>query len=159
MPLSIEQTLMLLATAPKRLVELTSELPPERLQAAPGEDEWSAIEVLTHLRSCADVWGGGIARILAEERPTIRAVSPRSWVKQAEYRRQDFRSSLRAFTEQRGDLLAILEPLPPERWACSAIVKRGRAILEWSVFDYAERLANHESIHLEQIERLVSEGF
>jgi hypothetical protein len=32
--------------------------------AALALSEWSAVEVLAHLRACGDVWGGCIARIL-----------------------------------------------------------------------------------------------
>jgi hypothetical protein len=37
---------------------------PAELLATPGPDEWSANDVLAHLRACSDVWGGHIAAIL-----------------------------------------------------------------------------------------------
>ena len=153
--LTIEQVLTLLAQTPLRLAAVTVGLAPTQLRTDPGPDEWSAIDVLAHLRSCADVWGGCIATMLAEDRPTLRAVNPRSWIEQTDYRDLDFGSSLCAFTEQRAELLAVLEPLPPEAWSRAATVKGAGAVLERTVLTYGQKLAQHERAHVKQIERLV----
>jgi len=76
--LTTEQVLALLAEAPTRIAALTAGVSPAQLRHAPTRDEWSANEVLAHLRSCADVWGSCIATIIAEDRPTIRAINPRT---------------------------------------------------------------------------------
>lgn len=152
---AIEQVLALLAVTPPRLAELTAGVAQARLHTNPDHDEWSANDVLAHLRSCADVWGSCIATILAEDSPTLRAVSPRSWIEQTNYRDLKFRPSLRAFTAQRAGLLAILEPLSEERWSRSATVTGAGRPLQRSVLSYADRLARHETQHIEQIERIV----
>jgi DinB superfamily len=72
-PLTIKQMLTMLSEMPARIAALTSGLAPDKLHAAPNPGEWSANDVLAHLRSCADVWGNYIATIVAEDRPTIRA--------------------------------------------------------------------------------------
>src|SRR5829696_3639945 len=107
---------------PPRLEALTAGLTAAQLQTAPNEDEWSANDVLAHLRACADVWGGCIAAMIAENMPTLRAVNPRTWIKQTDYRDQEFLPSLRAFAVQRAELLSVLEPLPPEGWSRAAAV-------------------------------------
>jgi hypothetical protein len=152
---SIEEVLSLLAETPTRLAALTDGLAPAQLRSVPGLDEWSANDVLAHLRSCADMWGGYMMRILAEDRPTMRVVNPRAWIKQTDYPALEFAPSLRAFTTQRAALLAILEPLPPEVWARTATVTGAGSPLERTVLDYADRLARHEQPHIKQIERIV----
>src|SRR4029078_11057977 len=87
---SVEQILNVLAETPARIAALTADLTPEQLRTAPGEREWSVSEVLAHLRSCADVWGVCIARILAEEHPTLRAIDPRARTLQTDYPAQEF---------------------------------------------------------------------
>src|SRR4051794_25524876 len=99
--LATEQVLSLLAETPPRLEALTVGLAPADLRSTPSDDAWSANDVLAHLRACADVWGGCIATIIAGEQPTLRAVNPRSWIKQTDYRELEFRPSLRAFIVQR----------------------------------------------------------
>jgi DinB family protein len=92
--------------------------------------------------------------MIAEDRPTLRAVNPRTWIKQTNYLDLEFRLSLRAFTTQRAELMALLEPLPPEGWARAATVTGAGAVLERTVLSYAQWLAVHERPHLKQIERI-----
>jgi hypothetical protein len=154
-PLTIEQALTLLAETPRRLDALTEGLEPVLLRTSPGQDDWSANDVLVHLRACADVWGGCIAAIMDEDRPTLRGMDPRHWSKQADYRELAFRPSLRDFATQRAELLAVLEPLPPEGWARTATVMAWGTPYERTVLSYAQRLAVHERPHIKQVARNV----
>ena len=151
---SIEQLLTILTDTPRRIAEITADVPDAALHAAPI-DEWSANDVLAHLRSCADVWGGCIARMLAEERPTLRAVNPRTWIKSTDYTDLAFQPSLQAFAAQRDALLPMLQRLTPRDWSRVAIVLGGGSPLELTVLDYAQRLARHERPHVKQIRRVV----
>ena len=112
--------------------------------------------MLAHLRACADVWGDCIAAIIAKDRPTLRAVNPTTWIKKTDYLALEFRPSLRSFATQRADLLAVLEPLPPEGWARTATVTGAGKVLERTVLSYAQWLARHERTHVKQIERIVN---
>ena len=154
--LTIEQILAMLAAGPARIAEYTAGLTQSQLHAAPGSGEWSANEVLAHLRSCADVWGSCMLTIINQDNPTIRAVNPRTWIKSTDYLEQDFQPSLQAFTEQRAELLAILEPLKPNVWSRSARVTGAGKALERTVHTYAESIAIHERPHLKQIKRIAS---
>jgi hypothetical protein len=154
--LTIEQVLTLLAEAPPRIAALTAGLAPAQLHTAPNQDEWSANDVLAHLRSCGDVWGDCIATIIHQDRPTIRAVNPRTWIKKTDYLEQKFPPSLQAFTAQRTDLLAVLERLAPEDWSRAATVTGVGKPLVRTVHYYAESLVIHERPHLKQIQRIVN---
>ena len=149
--LAIDRVLTLLAETPTRLAALTADLSPEEVQMRPTLDEWSASVVLAHLRACADVWGNCIMTIIAQDRPTLRAVSPRTWIKQTDYPDLAFRPSLGAFTAQRAELLVVLSPLPIDTWERSARVSTVGKVLEPTVLSYAERLLVHERSHIKQI--------
>lgn len=153
--LTIEQLLTLLAETPPRIAAFTAGLAPAELQRRPKHDEWSANDVLAHLRACADVWGKCIAAIIAEDRPTLRAVNPRTWIKNTNYLDLAFRPSLRAFASQRAELLGVLEPLPLQAWSRTASVTGAGKLLERSVLFYAQWLARHERPHVKQVERIV----
>ena len=155
-PLTIEQVLTLLGETPRRIAALTAGLAPAQLRTAPGHDEWSANDVLAHLRACADVRGNCIPAILAEDTPTLRAVDPRTWIKQTDYLELEFRPSLRSFATQRAELLAVLEPLPLEGWSRAATVTGAGRVLERTVLFYAQWLARHERPHVKQVERIVN---
>lgn len=154
--LTIEQVLTRLAEHPPRIAALIEGLIPAQLRTRPSPDEWSANDVLAHLRSCADVWGNYIRMILTEDRPRIRAVSPRTWIKRTDYPELEFSSSFHAFTTQRADLLAVLESLPSEAWSRAASVTGVGKVIERTVRDYATRLVIHERPHVKQIEHIVN---
>ena len=154
--LTNEQILAILTETPLCIASLTAGLVPDRLRVALAEGEWSANEVLAHLRACADVWGKCIVAMLTEDRPTLRAVNPRTWIKKTDYRAQEFQPSLRAFAAQRADLLAVLEPIAPEDWSRAATVTGAGNVLERTVLTYAQWMARHERPHVKQIEEIVS---
>jgi hypothetical protein len=154
-PLSNQQLLTMLAAAPARIAGLTAGLAPALLQESLAPDQWSANQVLAHLRACADMWGDCISAIIVHDHPTLRAINPRTWIDKTDYREQAFEPSLQVYTNQRAALVATLEPLAPEDWARVATVTGAGKPLELTVRSYAERLAVHERPHLKQIERIV----
>jgi hypothetical protein len=154
--LIIEQILTALAETPPRIAELTIGLTSAQLHAAPSPGEWSANDVLAHLRACADVWGDCIVTIIHQDTPTLRAVNPRTWIKKTDYREQEFKPSLQAFTTQRAGLLAVLKPLAPDDWSRMATVTGAGKVLERTVHTYVQWLAGHERPHLKQIKRIAS---
>ena len=154
-PLSIEQILTLLADGPRHIARLTDGVPPDRLHAAPEVGEWSANEILAHLRACSDVWGGNILRILAEDQPRLRGMHPRVWMRKTDYPDLEFGPSFAAYTSQRSDLMTVLDPLPSEAWERAGSVRdTGGQVVERSALFYADKLARHEQTHVEQIERI-----
>ncbi len=88
--LTTDQVLAALAEHPKAIAALTAGLPRARLHGSPSRGEWSLNDVLAHLRSCSDMWGKYIATIIAEDRPTIRAMNPTTWIKSTNYPELDF---------------------------------------------------------------------
>jgi DinB superfamily len=153
--LTLEQILIQLPETPRQLATITEGVTPANLQMRPAPGEWSANEVLAHLRACADVWGNHIVRIIKEDKPAWVAVNPRSWIEKTDYAGLKFAPSLRAFTKQRADLMAALGPLPRKGWARVAVVSGGGPTCERTVLYYAERLARHERAHVNQLGRMV----
>jgi hypothetical protein len=152
----IERILAQLAETPQRLAVLTSGLDYARLHTAPDHDTWSAQAILAHLRSCADVWGKSILAMITEDKPTLRYVSPRTWIRKTDYLEQEFHSSLQAFTGQRTALLASLNALAGADWARAAIFTGTVKGRDQTVFSYARRIVEHERQHLDQIESVLN---
>ena len=82
--LTIDEIMDILRTTVPRLEELTDRIPPARLQVAP-DDDWSVNDVLAHLRACHDVLGGSVLRILREDHPAWKRMSPRTWMRRTDY--------------------------------------------------------------------------
>jgi hypothetical protein len=153
--MTIEQILSILRDTPERFTGLTGELTEAELHSAPEPGEWSVTEIAAHLRSCADVWGQAIEAIAVTDHPTIRAVSPTTWIKSTDYRELAFASSWRAFGKQRDQLLALLGQLPDQAWSRRATVLGGGRPVDLTVHSYADRLARHERTHGKQVAKTV----
>jgi len=134
---------------------LTEGITEAQLHTAPSEGEWSANDVLAHLRACQDVWGGYIERMVAEETPTIRVVSPRNYIRRTDYLTLDFAPSLHAFTQARAELMALLKSLATEAWQRTCIATGAGRPNNRSVRGEGDALARHERAHLRQIEAVV----
>ena len=113
-------------------------------------------DVLAHLRSCADARGDFIWAILAEDRPTLRAINPTTWIEQTDYRELEFAPSFRSFARQRARLLRLLRSLSEKGWTRTAIVTGGGPARERTVLFYAQWVARHERPHVKQIARIVN---
>jgi hypothetical protein len=155
LPTDSATLLKLLVASPRRIAKATKGRQEEELRRKPAPDSWSATEVLAHLRACADVWGSSIVAMLTQERPTLRYVSPRAWIRKTNYTELDFATSFRAYANQRKELLKELQALPQDRWLRGASVKQATKRREETVLSYAERIARHEAGHCEQIERIL----
>ena len=145
----------MLKTTPRRIASASRGLSDKELNWKPAADSWSANEVLAHLRACADVWGGSIIKILKQDNPTFRYVSPRTWIRKANYLDLDFKASFLAFRKQREDLLKVLQSVPQEDWLRGAKVRAATKLREETVLGYAQRLGGHEARHCEQIDRIL----
>src|SRR5690606_2013463 len=153
--LPINTILSRLAEYPQRIHAVTADLSEAKLHTHPAPDEWSANDVLAHVRACADVWGSYIARILSQDRPAIQAVSPRRYIDQTDYLEQEFTASLQAVTAQRAKLLEVLPVWAAEGWERQAIVTGvGNAIVR-TLRSYSDRMTRHEREHVHQTEQLV----
>jgi hypothetical protein len=154
--LTTEQILSLLTVAPTHIAKATAGLTPAQLRTCPELGEWSANDVLAHLRACADVWGRDMARILAEDEPTIRAVNPRTWISQTDYPELAFHPSLRRYTTQRKTLLRLLTPLTAAQWSRCATITGAGAPLRKTALSYGDRMARHERAHVKQIQQIAA---
>lgn len=151
----IENVLGLLAAMPRRIASLSRGVEISQLHFRPDPDSWSANDVLAHLRACADVWGKSIVKMITLDHPSLRYVSPRSWIRKTDYLELEFRGSLKAFTDQRRELLKALGSLAIKDWSRSATITTQTRDREETVHNYARQIAEHESAHCQQIEAVL----
>ena len=154
--MTVPQVLDQLRATPLRLRESTVGVAADVLRTPPAPGEWSANDVLAHLRACSDKWGGCATRIVTEDRPQLRKTEPRVWITKTDYPDLEFAPSLRAFSRQRKTLLTVLDGMEDEDWLrTGTLVGAGRPV-DLTAYSYAERLARHERPHVKQIARAVT---
>ena len=127
---------------------MASDLDEKILTIPPKPGEWSAVEILAHLHGCGEAWTPSIFRMLAEDHPSFTEIHPRQKAKKESYTQHRFEILLAAFSERRETLLQKMTGLPTETWQRGARINRR----ERTVFSHIQRMANHEAVHLEQLE-------
>lgn len=106
---ALHEYLTLLGETLHRITSITEHFDEASLQAKPDKGEWSANVILAHLRSCADVWGDQIEKMLLQDSQNLPYRHPRQWINKTSYRELPFHDSFQAFQAQRGKLLEILK--------------------------------------------------
>jgi len=146
--------LQTLRETPQRIASLTAGLDESRLHAARAPGEWSVVDILAHLRGCADVWSYSIYAMLILDNPELAYIHPRAWAKKQDYATVRFAENFQAFAVGRQNLLRILAGLSFDEWDRSARFI-GKANT-YTVFGETMRMALHEFDHWQQLETTIS---
>ena len=146
-PAEIDKHLARLADTPQRIAAYTTQLSDEQLHTKPGARDWSASEILAHLRACEEVWTHSIYAMLSENQPEVPLLDERRWAKVARYAEHEFAAALHVFTLRRAELLIVLNGLSLENWSRTASIG-GRT---HTVFSQVRRMALHEAEHCQQL--------
>jgi hypothetical protein len=149
-----DPTLLLhrLGQTAERMERATQDLPAARLVEPPAPGEWSLNEILWHIRAQSDVYGEHISRILNEDSPAWRHVSPRARMKKSRYDLLPFAESFASFTRQRTSLVALLGSIAPEAWERFALVRVEKRESRLTLLERVWGMANHEDVHCHQFE-------
>ena len=154
---SFIEVMGVLETSPVRLTAVAEGRADDLLHEPLEPGGWSARDILGHLRACERTWGAFVIRILDEDRPTFRYVSPRSTIRQTDFLSLPYRVSMEAFAADRERLLGRLRTTEPAGLERTATVKvSGGRVQQHTAFSYAHRMAEHEREHLEHLEGALS---
>ncbi len=142
------------SAAPETLAALLAGVSQKQAKAARGGDEgWSVVEVLCHLRDGEEI-GLQRDRLMAgQDNPDIAPYDQEQLARERDYAGQDLRKALAEFTRLRQEHVAFLEQLSPDAW------KRPGNHLEMGRIDilsHTEHMVCHDSIHCAQIARQLS---
>jgi Holliday junction resolvasome RuvABC DNA-binding subunit len=144
--------LQTLKSTPERIAAAIKESDETRLQTPFVLGEWSAVQILAHLRGCAEVWSYTIYAMLILDTSELAHIHPRDWVKKLGYEKLSFEENFTAFKVERNNLIRMLEKLTFEDWRRSASFI-GRANTQ-TIFSQTMRMALHELDHCKQLEAM-----
>ena len=169
----IERRLDRLRRTPGELDALTGAASDTLLATRPDERNWSATEILCHLRDVEELFQLRFHTIVALDEPQILVVGADPehvlpwriggaighpldqdrWAEDRQYRRSDGREALQSLKRRRAEVLALLDSLSADDWQRGGIhLKRGRQTLA----DWVASLAQHDDNHLDQLRRALA---
>lgn len=139
------------ASTPDTLAALLQGVSDAQARAAVGGDEnWSVVEVLCHLRDAEEF---GLARLIAmrdQENPKIIGFDQDELARERKYNEADLASALDGFLRLRAEYLAALRALTPDQWKRTG---QHNEIGQIDIFSHALHRVSHDSVHCAQIAR------
>jgi uncharacterized damage-inducible protein DinB len=121
-----------------------------QLTKRPDPKNWSAKEVVCHVRDIEESFMMRFLSIMAMDDPKFLPVEPDRWAVDRQYQRNDVQEALAAFKTRREETLRFLRGLTAEQWERGGIhATRGRMTLK----DFVELMAWHDDNHLDQLKR------
>jgi len=138
-----------LRSTPAVLAGLLESAPPSAWMRRPADSEWSATEILCHMRDVErEVDQPRIDLILSQDEPFIPGQNPDTWAAERDYNAQNGREALRDFTAARLETLEKLAGLSPAQWSR----KTRHAIFgPTSLQELLSFNAEHDRLHVQQL--------
>ena len=117
-----------------------------------GEEEWSVVEVVCHLRDAEERSLTRIRRMRDEDRPVLAGYDQAELARASRYRDQSVIRALERFARLRVEHVATLEALAPGDWQrCGEHEEAG----EITIQQLTAHMAAHDAVHLAQIARRI----
>ena len=121
-----------------------------QLTKRPDPKNWSAKEVVCHVRDIEESFMMRFLSIMAMDDPKFLPVEPDRWAVERQYQRNDVQEALAALRTRREETLRFLRGLKPEQWERGGIhATRGRMTIK----DFVELMAWHDDNHRDQLKR------
>ena len=171
--LPVADRLSRLRRTPGELHEPIADRDDAELGRRPDARNWSAKEIICHLRDVEELFQVRFHTIVALDEPRIlvlgakpdelapwriggsipHPLDPDRWVEERQYVRNDARLALASFRRRRAEVLTLLESLAVSEWQRGGIhLGRGRLTLA----DWVASLAGHDDNHLDQFHRALA---
>jgi len=145
----IDNLLKRLSDVPVRIAHAVANLSEADKHMAVSNGEWSAAEILAHLRASDDIVSHRLYAILARDNPILSAYDERRWAEIAGYPHADFELSLKTYTLRRTELVKMLRQVALQDWERLGTHEVKGTI---SLLDVATSLVEHEEEHCLQLE-------
>ena len=148
---STTEMIEVLRATPDVLGALLRGVTPERARAARGGDEnWSVVEVICHLRDAEERALERMRAMRDQENPPIHGYNQEAWARERNYAADNLEGALSAFLRFRAQHAAELAALRPEQWERTGRHDEAGAI---SISNHTLHIVHHDAVHSAQIAR------
>lgn len=130
---------------------LTSVSQQQAIQATDGEEGWSILYIVCHLRDYEDIFGERIRWLLDQNDPTFPLpMNNDELIELHQYGVQDLHLTFATYVDKRRTLIDRLKTLTPEQWDRSGTFPTGDRV---TVVEMAVNIILHDHNHIDQIVR------
>lgn len=141
--------------SPKQIAAAVSGLPDKILRYKPSPEKWCVLEILAHLADAEIAFAYRLRQMLADKDPVIAPIDQDAWAKNLGYLESSPAELVALYGLNRHATLQLLRRMKPDDLKKSAFHPELKGPL--TVATLVERMAEHGTNHLAQIERLKKE--
>jgi hypothetical protein len=140
-----------LRATPETVKTLLRSAAEDQIRNARGGDEnWSAVEIICHLRDTEEIILQRMQTIRDEENPTISSFDQVGLAKERHYAADDPHAALATFADYRRQHTAELEVMTAEQWELAG---EHATLGTVTIFNHTLHIVWHDAVHLAQIAR------
>ena len=140
-----------LQSAPRIIIGLVREMPPQNLKRRPSPTKWSAHEHACHISTADTAYLSRLELMLSDPEPYIKSMLPSADEEAGSLLNTDLDEALDLYTRERARLVERLKELSVGEWQRTA---KHEAYSHYSVFIMFRDLLLHEMLHAYRIEEL-----
>jgi hypothetical protein len=147
---SLEEQLARMERTAEDFAAAIKGVPDAALSRRPDDKNWSAKEVICHVRDTEESFMMRFQTIMEMDEPKFTPAEPDRWASERQYQRNDAAEAIQAFRVRRDESLRFLRGLRAEHWERGGVhATRGRM----SMKDFVGLMAWHDDNHLDQLKR------
>jgi hypothetical protein len=136
---------------PEILTALLDNVTQEQAQSAKGGNEgWSIVEVVCHLRDAEEIAAQRMETIRDQASPLIHGYDQEELARERNYAAEDLRSALAGFMEFRQRHITGLSALAPQQWERPG---QNSELGTVTIMNHTQHMAAHDAVHCAQIAR------
>lgn len=147
----IDELLFRLSDVPLKIASIVEGYNKTELRATHAEGQWSATDILAHIRASDAIVAYRAYVLLIRDNPALQAYDERLWAEIALYAQVDFRASLALYALRRAELVNMLRHTNLENWQRTGLHEERGPV---SLLDVVTSLVEHEEEHCAQLEAL-----
>lgn len=151
----MDDALTLIATlqsAPRIIIGLVREMPPQNLKRRPSPTKWSAHEHACHISTADTAYLSRLELMLSDPEPYIKSMLPSADEEAGSLLNTDLDEALDRYVRERARLVERLRELSEGEWQRTA---KHEEYSHYSVFIMFRDLLLHEMLHAYRIEELM----
>lgn len=142
-----------LKSTPDTLKGLLSQVTLEQARSARGGDEnWSVVEVICHLRDAEEISLQRMRAMRDQERASVAGYDQEALARDRNYNEADLYAALNAFIEFRQRHMTELSALSAEQWER---IGEHAQLDEITIFGHTLHKVSHDALHCAQIARQI----
>ena len=153
-PQEFKELVRSLEDTPRRIKQLVSELGESKVRERSGDNTWSAVEHVCHLRDIeTEGYAVRITKLLTEDQALLEDIDGDKLAVERAYINQDFKEALDAFINARAVNVEAVRNLSADQLSKSGMFDNSPL----SLLDLLKKMREHDHEHIDQLVQLTTQ--